>query len=84
MRAVMIRPPRGRTGLQIWRIRYARSAVENALPDTCLTVTSPPAEHLYGGRRSPEVLVRSGEWALIRPRVTAEQLIALDRLPGWF
>ena len=31
----------------------------------------------------PEVLVRQGEWALIRPRVTAEQLIALDRLPAW-
>ena len=31
----------------------------------------------------PEVLVRKGEWALIRPRVTAEQLIGLDRLPEW-
>jgi len=31
----------------------------------------------------PEVLVRKGEWALIRPRVTAEELIALDRLPKW-
>jgi diaminopimelate decarboxylase len=31
----------------------------------------------------PEVLVRSGEWALVRPRVTAKELIALDRLPPW-
>jgi len=31
----------------------------------------------------PEVLVRADEWALVRPRVTAEQLIALDRLPPW-
>jgi diaminopimelate decarboxylase len=31
----------------------------------------------------PEVLVRQGEWALVRPRVTAEELIALDRLPPW-
>jgi diaminopimelate decarboxylase len=31
----------------------------------------------------PEVLVRNSEWALIRPRMTAEQLIALDRLPPW-
>jgi diaminopimelate decarboxylase len=31
----------------------------------------------------PEVLVRAGEWALVRPRVTAEELIALDRLPPW-
>jgi len=31
----------------------------------------------------PEVLVRKDEWALVRPRVGAEELIALDRLPGW-
>jgi diaminopimelate decarboxylase len=31
----------------------------------------------------PEVLVRKAEWALVRPRVAAEQLIALDRLPDW-
>jgi diaminopimelate decarboxylase len=31
----------------------------------------------------PEVLVRASEWAVVRPRVTAEELIALDRLPPW-
>jgi diaminopimelate decarboxylase len=31
----------------------------------------------------PEVLVRASEWALVRPRVTAEELVALDRLPPW-
>jgi diaminopimelate decarboxylase len=31
----------------------------------------------------PEVLVRKAEWALVRPRLGAEQLIALDRLPDW-
>jgi diaminopimelate decarboxylase len=31
----------------------------------------------------PEVLVRASEWALVRPRVTAEELIALDCLPPW-
>jgi diaminopimelate decarboxylase len=31
----------------------------------------------------PEVLVRKGEWALVRPRVTVEELIALDRMPAW-
>ena len=31
----------------------------------------------------PEVLVRNDEWALVRPRVSAEELIALDRLPPW-
>ena len=31
----------------------------------------------------PEVLVRTGEWALVRPRITAQELIALDRMPAW-
>jgi diaminopimelate decarboxylase len=31
----------------------------------------------------PEVIVRASEWALARPRVSVEQLIALDRLPPW-
>ncbi len=31
----------------------------------------------------PEVLVRAGEWALVRPRLEANALIALDRLPAW-
>ncbi|MGB6538745.1 MAG: diaminopimelate decarboxylase [Xanthobacteraceae bacterium] len=31
----------------------------------------------------PEVLVHKSEWALVRPRVSAEALIALDRLPPW-
>jgi diaminopimelate decarboxylase len=31
----------------------------------------------------PEVLVRQGEWAVVRPRGTAEQLIALDRQAPW-
>ncbi|HEX2653425.1 MAG TPA: diaminopimelate decarboxylase [Xanthobacteraceae bacterium] len=32
----------------------------------------------------PETLVRGGEWALVRPRVEVEDLIALDRMPSWF
>jgi diaminopimelate decarboxylase len=31
----------------------------------------------------PEVLVRGDRYAVIRPRVTAEALIALDRVPDW-
>ena len=31
----------------------------------------------------PEVLVRDGEWALVRPRLEVDALIALDRLPPW-
>ena len=31
----------------------------------------------------PEVLVRKAEWAMVRPRLSHEELIALDRLPPW-
>ena len=31
----------------------------------------------------PEVLVRAGEWAMVRPRLEVESLIAFDRLPPW-
>ena len=31
----------------------------------------------------PEVLVRKGEWALVRPRIGVQELIALDRVPSW-
>ena len=31
----------------------------------------------------PEVLVKDDEWALIRPRLEVDQLIALDRMPDW-
>jgi diaminopimelate decarboxylase len=31
----------------------------------------------------PEVLVTEGEWALVRPRMEVEALIAMDRLPSW-
>lgn len=31
----------------------------------------------------PEVMVRGSEWALVRPRLDVDALIALDRLPPW-
>ncbi|MCA3561726.1 MAG: diaminopimelate decarboxylase [Aestuariivirga sp.] len=31
----------------------------------------------------PEVLVKGGKWALVRPRQTYEELIGLDRLAAW-
>jgi diaminopimelate decarboxylase len=31
----------------------------------------------------PEVLVHKAEWAMVRPRLSHEELIALDRLPPW-
>jgi diaminopimelate decarboxylase len=32
---------------------------------------------------APEVLVRGGEWALVRPRMDDDALIAHDRTPAW-
>jgi diaminopimelate decarboxylase len=31
----------------------------------------------------PEILVRDAEWAVVRPRLDADQLIRLDRVPPW-
>jgi diaminopimelate decarboxylase len=31
----------------------------------------------------PEVLVKDGKWALVRPRLSYEDLIGLDRLASW-
>jgi diaminopimelate decarboxylase len=31
----------------------------------------------------PEVLVKGAQWALVRPRLEVDQLIALDRMPDW-
>jgi diaminopimelate decarboxylase len=31
----------------------------------------------------PEVLVKGEEWAIVRPRLEVDQLIALDRMPDW-
>jgi len=31
----------------------------------------------------PEVLVKDAQWALVRPRLEVDQLIALDRMPDW-
>ncbi len=65
-----------------------RSLVEPRCGDLLAVMTA----GAYGATQSgtynsrpliPEVLVRNDEWAVIRPRVTAEELIALDRLPDW-
>ena len=31
----------------------------------------------------PEALVNDAEWAIVRPRLDVDALIALDRMPGW-
>ena len=31
----------------------------------------------------PEVLVKDADWAVVRPRLDTDALIALDHLPGW-
>jgi diaminopimelate decarboxylase len=32
---------------------------------------------------APEILVKGTEWAVVRPRLTHEALIALDKVPDW-
>jgi diaminopimelate decarboxylase len=31
----------------------------------------------------PEILVNGAEWAVVRPRLEVDALIALDRMPDW-
>ena len=31
----------------------------------------------------PEVMVNGAQWALVRPRLEVDQLIAFDRMPDW-
>ena len=58
-------------------------------PDDLLAVMSAGA---YGAVQAgtyntrpllPEVLVKGGEWAVVRPRLEVDQIISLDRMPGW-
>jgi diaminopimelate decarboxylase len=58
-------------------------------PGDCLALMTAGA---YGAAQSgtynsraliPEVLVHKDEWAVVRPRHSLEELIALDRLPPW-
>jgi diaminopimelate decarboxylase len=38
----------------------------------------------YNGRPpAPEVLVKGRDWSVVRPRLTLEALMALDRVPDW-
>lgn len=32
---------------------------------------------------APEVLVNGRDWCVVRPRITLEALVALDKVPGW-
>jgi diaminopimelate decarboxylase len=58
-------------------------------PDDLLAVMSAGAYGAVQGGTynsrplAPEVLVREGEWALVRPRPTVKELIGLDCLPPW-
>ncbi len=33
---------------------------------------------------APEVLVRDGDWAIVRPRPTYDEMMARESVPGWF
>jgi diaminopimelate decarboxylase len=70
-------------------LALGRSLVEPGAGDLLAVMTA----GAYGATQSgaynsrpliPEVLVRNDEYAVVRPRQTAAELIALDRLPPWF
>jgi diaminopimelate decarboxylase len=63
--------------------------IEEPVPGDLLAIMSAGA---YGAVQAgtyntralvPEVLVRGDDWAVVRPRIEVDDLIALDRLPPW-
>ena len=81
---------RGRPGLRIRRFSGARPRHGRAASRAICWPSCRPAP-MARSRPAPttpaplvpEVLVRDGEWALVRPRLEVDELIALDRLPPW-
>src|SRR5271154_1987450 len=69
-------------------LALARSLVEPQAGDLLAVMTAgaygATQSGTYNGRPLiPEVLVRNDEYAVVRPRQSAAELIALDRLPPW-
>jgi diaminopimelate decarboxylase len=70
-------------------IALGRSIVAPAPGDLLAVMTAGAYAAVQAGTYNtralvPEVLVRDADWALVRPRVAAPELIALDRMPDWF
>ena len=81
---------RGRPGLRKRRFPGAGPRPGGTAPGDLLAVMTAGA---YGAVQAgtyntralvPEVLVNGAEWAVVRPRLEVDQLIALDRLPAGF
>jgi diaminopimelate decarboxylase len=69
-------------------LALGRDLVEPAPGDLLAIMSAGAYGAVQGGTYNtrplaPEVLVRDREWAVVRPRVDVDQLIALDRLPPW-
>jgi diaminopimelate decarboxylase len=69
-------------------LALGRSIVEPQPGDLLAVMTSGAYGAVQAGTYNsrplvPEVLVRDTEWALVRPRMEVDEIIALDRLPSW-
>ena len=40
-------------------------------------------ERIIASAQGAEILVNGREWCVVKPRLTLEALIALERVPGW-
>jgi diaminopimelate decarboxylase len=92
-----VRPvPGDRGSVPTWSDRSARPAITSRSTATCRNPRPGPArgddrrEPMARCRRDlqhpalvPEVLVNGDAWSLVRPRLEADALIALDRMPPW-
>ena len=98
IRPVVLGPPPHPWSLLTWSGRSANSgdflARDRELPELhpgdLLAIMSAGA---YGAVQSstyntralvPEVLVKGSAWALVRKRISPEEVIEWDRLPAWF
>jgi diaminopimelate decarboxylase len=69
-------------------LALGRSLVEPQPGDLLAVMTSGAYGAVQAGTYNsrplvPEVLVRDTDWALVRPRMEVDEIIALDCLPGW-
>ena len=69
-------------------LALSREMVEPAAGDLLALMTAGAYGAVQAGTYNtralvPEVLVKGSDWAVVRPRVEVDALIALDRLPSW-
>ena len=69
--------------IELGRSPEARRRAERALVALLDGIERSDPEIIVLGGLVPEVLVNDTQWALVRPRLDVDALIALDSMPVW-